>query len=106
MDDSDADPEADPYELIIILSLILVLTFINAFFASAEMAVVSLNKKQLKKLVETGNKKAVILDNLVKRPTKFLSTIQVGITLAGFLSSAFAGANLSKHVANLFLRLG
>lgn len=106
MDDSDADPEADPYELIIILSLILVLTFINAFFASAEMAVVSLNKKQLKKLVETGNKKAVILDNLVKRPTKFLSTIQVGITLAGFLSSAFAGANLSKHVANLFSSLG
>lgn len=106
MDDSDPDPDSDPYELIIILSLILVLTLINAFFASAEMAVVSLNKKQLNKLVEAGNKRAVILDKLVKRPTKFLSTIQVGITLAGFLSSAFAGANLSAHIAALFSSIG
>jgi len=83
-----------------------VLTIVNAFFASAEMAVVSLNKKQLKRLVETSNKRAIILDNLVRKPTKFLSTIQVGITLAGFMSSAFAGANLSKHIVVLFSSLG
>src|SRR5690554_4049553 len=102
MDTSDADP----HELFLILILILVLTLVNAFFASAEMAVVSLNKKQLKNMVMAGNKRAVILDKLVRRPTRFLSTIQVGITLAGFMSSAFAGANLSVHIVAIVSNVG
>jgi len=102
MDTSDADP----HELFLILILILVLTLVNAFFASAEMAVVSLNKKQLKNMVIAGNKRAVILDKLVRRPTRFLSTIQVGITLAGFMSSAFAGANLSVHTVAIVSNVG
>jgi len=69
--------------------VIVALTGINAFFSSAEMAIVSINKNKLKILVEEGNKKAIMLENLMKEPSKFLSTIQVGITLAGFFASAF-----------------
>ena len=58
------------------LILIVILTLINAFFASAEMAIVSLNKNKLKLLEEQGNKKAKLLIKLMDEPTKFLSTIQ------------------------------
>lgn len=81
------------------LILIVVLTLINAFFAAAEMAIVSLNKNKIKILVDRGNKKAVLLQRLMKEPTNFLSTIQVGITLAGFFNSASAATGISKHLA-------
>ena len=71
--------------LLLQIVIIIILTGINAFFSSAEMAIVSLNKNKLKILIEDGNKKAILLDNLLQEPSKFLSTIQVGITLAGFL---------------------
>lgn len=100
------DPDADPLGIIIILILILVLTYVNAFFAAAEMAVVSVRKDKLKKLVESGNRKAKTLEKLTKQPTKFLSTIQVAITLAGFLSSAIAGSKLSVHMVSFFAWLG
>lgn len=100
------DPDADPLGIIIILILILVLTYVNAFFAAAEMAVVSVRKDKLKKLVESGNKKAKTLEKLTKQPTKFLSTIQVAITLAGFLSSAIAGSKLSVHMVSFFALFG
>ena len=75
------------------------LTGINAFFSSAEMAIVSLNKNKLKILIEDGNKKAILLDNLLKEPSKFLSTIQVGITLASFFASASAATGLSQFLS-------
>ncbi|MFW2490179.1 hemolysin family protein [Clostridium chromiireducens] len=81
------------------LILIVILTLINAFFASAEMAIVSLNKNKLKLLEEQGNKKAKLLIKLMDEPTKFLSTIQVGITLAGFFSSASAATGISEDLA-------
>ena len=56
--------------------VIVALTGINAFFSSAEMAIVSINKNKLKILVEEGNRKAIMLENLMKEPSKFLSTIQ------------------------------
>lgn len=82
--------------------LIVILTALNAFFASAEMAIVSLNKNRIRFLAEEGNKKAGLLEKLLEEPTKFLSTIQVGITLASFFSSASAATGLSGQFA-LFL---
>ena len=79
--------------------VIIVLTGINAFFSSAEMAIVSINRNKLKILVEEGNKKAIMLENLMKEPSKFLSTIQVGITLAGFFASASAATGLSQYLS-------
>ena len=100
------DDGSDPYGLILILILLIVLIAINAFFASAEMAVVSVNQNRLKKVLENGDKRAKILKKLTVEPTRFLSTIQVAITLAGFLSSATAGSKLSGHVVRLFRAIG
>ncbi|WP_299573952.1 hemolysin family protein [uncultured Leptotrichia sp.] len=80
--------------------MIIILTGINAFFSSAEMAIVSLNKNKLKILIEDGNKKAILLDNLLQEPSKFLSTIQVGITLASFFASASAATGLSQYLSS------
>ena len=86
--------------------VIVALTGINAFFSSAEMAIVSINKNKLKILVEDGNKKAIMLENLMKEPSKFLSTIQVGITLAGFFASASAATGLSQYLSIYLRKLG
>lgn len=88
----------------IILQIILIA--LNAFFAATEIAVISLNEKKVRALAEDGNKKAVKMLKIIEEPTKFLSTIQIGITLAGFLGSAFAADNfaerLSAVIANTF----
>lgn len=86
--------------------VIVALTGINAFFSSAEMAIVSINKNKLKIMVEEGNKKAIMLENLMKEPSKFLSTIQVGITLAGFFASASAATGLSQYLSIYLGKLG
>ena len=85
--------------LLLQIVIIIILTGINAFFSSAELAIVSLNKNKLKILIEDGNKKAILLDNLLQEPSKFLSTIQVGITLAGFFASASAATGLSQYLS-------
>lgn len=85
--------------------LILILIVINAFFASAEMAIVSLNKTKINMLAEEGNKKAKLLKNVLKDPNKFLSTIQVGITFAGFFASASAATSISYSFANFLKRV-
>ena len=92
--------EPEPANITSQIILIVILTLINAFFASAEMAIVSLNKNKMKFLAEEGNKKAKLLLKLMEEPTKFLSTIQVGITLAGFFSSASAATGLSDDLAS------
>ncbi len=88
------------------LLLQLVLILINAFFAATEIAVISLNAKKVEAQAEEGNKKAAKMLKMIEDPTKFLSTIQIGITLAGFLGSAFAADNfaekLSKFLAGKF----
>ncbi len=83
-----------PVQIIFLFVLIL----INAFFALAEMAIVSVNKNKIKVLAQDGNKKAVVLQKLLDEPNKFLSTIQVAITLAGFLASASAAVALSDDL--------
>lgn len=75
-----------------------VLILVNAFFAATEIAVISLNDNLLRKQAEEGDKKAVKLLKVVESPTRFLSTIQIGITLAGFLGSAFAAENFAGRI--------
>ncbi|WP_252216044.1 hemolysin family protein [Clostridium sp. VAP41] len=93
-------PEAGSVNITSQIILIVILTLVNAFFASAEMAIVSLNKNKIKLLAEEGNKKAITLLKLMEEPTKFLSTIQVGITLAGFFNSASAATGISQDLAH------
>ncbi|EAF5657907.1 HlyC/CorC family transporter [Listeria innocua] len=96
------NPDPESQQIILQLILIVVLTMLNAFFASAEMALVSLNKNRVKNQAETGDKKAVMLAKLVDDPSKFLATIQVGITLAGFFSSASAATSIATRLESVF----
>ena len=98
MEEND-DADADSANFVPQIILMVILTLINAFFASAEMAVVSANKNKIKRLANEGNKKAKAVEKLCSDETKFLSTIQVGITLAGFFSSATAALTLSGNLA-------
>lgn len=86
--------------------LILILVMVNAFFASAEMAIVSMNKTKLNLLAEDGNKKAKLLLSLVKDTSRFLATIQVGITFAGFFASASAATTISSQFGEFLTNLG
>ncbi len=88
----------------LILQIILIL--VNAIFASAEIAVISMNDNKLAKMAAEGDKRAKRLFNLTSQPSYFLSVIQVGITLAGFFGSAFAADNFASRLTNLFIRLG
>ena len=83
-----------------------VLIALNAFFAATEIAVISLNTTKLKKYVEEGDAKAAKLLVLAENPSAFLSTIQIGITLAGFLGSAFAAENLADYLTPVFRSWG
>lgn len=78
----------------LLLQVILILT--NAFFAATEIALISLNEVKVRRQAEEGDKKARKMLNIVEEPTGFLSTIQIGITLAGFLASAFAADNFAE----------
>ncbi len=86
--------------------IILILTIMNAFFAAAEMAMVSVNRNKLNMMAEEGHKKAKMLIKLLDEPSKFLATIQVGITLAGFFSSAFAATGLSEGLGMTLASIG
>jgi putative hemolysin len=88
------------------LLLQLVLILVNAVFACAEIALLSVNDTKLERMASDGNKKALRLRSLTKQPARFLATIQVGITLAGFLGSAFAADNFSKKLTALFVSAG
>ena len=84
------------FQIILLFALILV----NAFFAMSEMAVVSLNDAKVEKMAEDGHKKAKLILKLTKNPTRFLSTIQIGVTLAGFLTSASAATAFAELLTN------
>ncbi len=70
--------------------VLIILIALNAFFAATEIAFISLNDVKIELKAKEGNKKAQKIQKMLKDPSKFLATIQIGITLAGFLSSAFA----------------
>ena len=79
--------------------ILILLTAINAFFAASEIAFISLNDNKIEKQAKEGNKKAKQIAKMLENPSKFLSTIQIGITLAGFLSSAFASDTFADMMA-------
>lgn len=82
------------------------LIMLNAVFACAEIAVISMNDNKLAQMAAQGDKRAVKLARLTSQPAKFLATIQVAITLSGFLGSAFAADNFSDKLVDLLLSLG
>lgn len=85
------------------LLLQLVLIAVNALFAATEIAVISLNETKVRRMAEGGDRKAAKMLRMVTEPTGFLSTIQICITLAGFLGSAFAADNFSDKLVNLLI---
>lgn len=88
------------------LLIILILTLINGFFAATEMAMISINKKKIRMDAKKGNKKAKLLLNILTEPSRFLSTIQVGITFAGFFSSASAAIGISDDLGRVLTNIG
>lgn len=86
--------------------LVAVLVVLNAVFAGSEIALISLREGQLKRLERRGTSAARTLVRLARDPNRFLATVQIGITLAGFLASAAAAVSLAERVAPLFAFLG
>lgn len=97
--------DGDPANLIYKLIILFVLILVNAFFAMSEIAIISLNDLKLQKMAEEGDKKAIKILKLTKNPSNFLSSIQIGITLAGFLTSAAAAQHFSEPLANALANL-
>ena len=87
------------------LIILVVLILLNAFFAATEIAFISLNDAKIEKQAKEGNKKARQIEKMLKEPSKFLATIQIGITLAGFLSSAFASDAFAEKLAPVLYNL-
>ena len=85
--------------------VLIVLILLNAFFAATEIAFISLNDIKIELKAKEGNKKAKLLQKMLNDPSKFLATIQIGITLAGFLSSAFASDTFADILANKLYNL-
>ena len=87
------------------LLVVLILILVNAFFAAAEIAVISLNDVKVRHDAEEGDKRAAKLLKLVDKPTQFLSTIQIAITLAGFMASAFAADTFSDRLVHWLVQV-
>ena len=85
--------------------ILIILIALNAFFAASEIAYISLNDAKIEKQAKEGNKKAKQIQKMLKTPSKFLATIQIGITLAGFLSSAFASDTFADILAPMLNNL-
>lgn len=101
------DPVPDPsIPISLQLLFIAILILINAFFSSAEMAIVSINKNKIRVLAQAENEKAKLLLELLEQPNRFLSTIQVAITLAGFLASAAAALGMADELGTMIGRWG
>lgn len=81
------------------LIILAILILLNAYFAASEIAFISLNDAKIEKMAKDGNKKAKQIQSMLESPSKFLATIQIGITLAGFLSSAFASDAFAEKLA-------
>ncbi len=88
----------------VIILILLILT--NALFAASEIAVISLNDAKIEKMANEGNKKAKTILKLVNNPSNFLATIQIGVTLSGFFSSAIAADNFADSLAGLLMGTG
>ena len=92
--------------ILLMIGLQIVLIALNAVFACAEIAVISMNDNKLAKMAAEGDKRAIRLARLTSQPARFLATIQVAITLSGFLGSAFAAENFSGVLVDWLIGLG
>ena len=92
--------------MLVLIILQIILIALNAIFACAEIAILSINETKLERMAEQGDKRAKRLFALTREPAKFLSTIQVAITLSGFLGSAFAADNFSGPLVNWVVDMG
>lgn len=86
--------------------ILIILIALNAFFAASEIALISLNDNKIRVMAEDGDKKAKILAALLGEPSRFLATIQIGITLAGFMASAFASESFSEPLVRFVISMG
>jgi putative hemolysin len=89
-----------------LLAIQILLVFLNAIFASAEIAIITVNDNKLASMAEKGDVRAARLVKLTSQPARFLATIQVAITLSGFLGSAFAAENFSDSLVDLMVSMG
>ena len=94
------------FSIFILLVVQIILIILNAIFASAEIAVLSMNETKLERMAEQGNGRAKRLVRLTQEPARFLATIQVAITLSGFLGSAFAADNFSEPLVDWVIGMG
>lgn len=92
--------------MLIQLTILFLLIALNAFFAASEIALISLNENKIKLSADKGDKKAQLLANLLEDPSRFLATIQIGITLAGFLASAFASETFAGRLVDILHSIG
>ena len=95
----------DPGSIIFKLVLLFILILVNAFFAMSEIAIISLNDNMIEKLAEEGHKKAKMILKLTENPSNFLSTIQIGVTLAGFLTSASASTTFAAMLTDAVMKV-
>ena len=86
--------------------VLVVLILLNAFFAGSEIALISLNDNKVRMMADAGDKKAKLVHKLISQPSRFLATIQIGITLAGFLASAFAADSFASTLSVFLADLG
>ena len=98
------EPPPDSIALLILLQIFLI--FLNAIFACAEIAIISVSELKLQKLADEGDKRAKRLLKIKEQPARFLSTIQVAITLAGFLASAFAADSFAGPLTKALIGAG
>lgn len=89
--------------LVLDIVILIVLILVNAFFSASEIAIITLNDAHIRSRAEEGDRKARQLLRLINQPSRFLATIQVGVTLAGFLAAAFAA---EKFASRLYLAIG
>ena len=99
IDQGSVDVSSLIFKIIMLFALILV----NAFFAMSEIAIISLNDNMIDKLAEEGDKKAKQIKKLTENPSNFLSTIQIGVTLAGFLTSASASTTFAQLLTDALM---
>ena len=99
-----AELSTDPLSIVLKVLLLFLLIIVNAFFAMSEIAIISLNDTKMQRLAEEGNKKAKQIVKLTENSSRFLSTIQIGVTLAGFLTSASASQNFAAMLTNALMK--
>ncbi|MGE0817629.1 MAG: hemolysin family protein [Candidatus Nanopelagicales bacterium] len=93
-------------EFLLNLGVVLVFTLVGGFFAAAEIALVSLRESQVQRIVSERGKRGRRLADLVEDPNRFLAAVQVGVTMAGFLSAGFGASRMSPQVAPIFVGWG